>query len=236
MGLIWHYISILLHYLGGKSNNLTHFMEVFEKAIVDNIGDSEKVACYLTGGSDTRAILAVLLHHEYNPTVITYPRGDDQRIAAKIAKKYNLKHVLEEIGSEDRSEISRAQQFLETHKKHSANYDVIFSGHCMDEIWGTFDFARKRLYNVALKKSIVPNLWSAMRINNNLVVPAIEPEVMKELFRVNDYYLREKRLQYEIIERYQPELLDIELSFLDNKMLRIKQMLIPLVRGTLRYG
>ena len=153
-------------------NELKEFIEVFGKAIEKRA--KGRVCCYLSGGHDTRAILSVLLYldNEFDVATGYSPDGrtskEDLEIAKKIVAKFGLNHII--------VECKREEERPRLMREATREYDAVFSGVLMSEylnIWNLHNINRG--YQKASLYGHIPGIYSALKENNNLCVPMLEP-------------------------------------------------------------
>lgn len=230
-----HLLHVAAHYSGLEDEQkLDSFMDVFEECILDEIDEGDDIGIYLTGGFDSRSVLSVLVANGYSPTAITYPRGEDVEIAKKVAEEYDLEHITSPVGSAESAD--RSNQSIETHRQLSPDFDVVFTGKFMDELWGVFDYGRKRAYTRSLRRVVLPQTYQLLKINNNLAAPAVDPRCVEALVELNDYYLMEKRLQKEVIKEFEPELLDVDIALMMPRHTRVRNAFKDRILGVYRFG
>ena len=181
------------------------FIDTFGKAIRREAGNSKKLCCYLSGGYDSRCILAVMLNTGLQPITVTSTGGmtgkEDVDIAKKIAKRFNLSHEVLDIPKYDHE--------IEIQEKIAHRFDKVFNGAFMTEYLNMCSVRNLNLgYMWTCLYKHIPLTYELLRIQNNIVFPMLLQDVKVAFRQVPLRFRRNCILQIHIIKRFQPELLE----------------------------
>ncbi len=193
------------------NNKINNFIDVFERNIIRRTKDMDRIACHLTGGHDSRAILSILLKNKLKVECITgispemkiHPNARyDPLIAHNISKKYDLEH-----------HFIRRGGFLgqRTHWYCSSQkFDVVFSGAMMGNYLNKMNLYNLKLtYQRGILYKHINLVYELMKISPNLCYPIIEKEILDCCRNIPLKYKHNSIIQDEIIKRSFPELLDM---------------------------
>jgi len=174
-----------------------------EKVIMQKIKGKEKICLTLTGGMDTRTLLAILIQNNVKFDAFTHNQPNvkkfrnDVAVAKELASKYAEKHVFVKSthGSWEEQDIRDALK----------DYDVVIFGLMMTELLSKYEFYHKseNSYNEFIKDGIkvietYPSHWYS---------PMLEPSVQNLIKDIPFKYLIFSKVQRELINRWKCSLL-----------------------------
>jgi len=111
-----------------------------------------------------------------------------------------LKHIIVKCSKKERSRLIR---------EATKEYDAVFSGALMSEylnIWNLHNINRG--YQRSSLYRHMPSIYNALKENNNLCVPMLEPEVIESWKKVPPKFKHDCIIQKAIIRHYYPSLLE----------------------------
>lgn len=170
------------------------------KENLDGIQNHE-IGLTLTGGFDSRVVLSALLALGKTPICFTYgnPQNRDIKIASKICKKFDLKHInVASIPAESESYLRDAKETLRIdqgnshlHRSHRMlaikqftaknNIKVLFTGH----------FGGEQIRGLVYNNYFSSSLFEQFNENDVKTLDLIEP-ILKSYFIRDDYYNKEQ--------------------------------------------
>ena len=179
------------------NNGLEQLNTALTDAILKEYVSGKKILLTLSGGMDTRLILAIMLKHGIIPDVMTWDGSPgDIKIAHTISKKYGLNHILVHKKTDDLN-------WKEDVNKVLKNYDIIYYGELMSEVFNKFvrfTESEKKLNNL-ITNFYVWVEYNVDREKCNKIMPCLDKKVMEATekipicFRVYGYINR-KLIQY----------------------------------------
>ncbi len=175
---------------------MSEFNKIFEKAIVDACKD-KIVLLTLTGGLDTRAILAVLIKNEIPFDALTlrqtkrYRHKNDVEVALKLGEKYARFHCL----------IPSTIPWDEANISHN----IILTGYNMTEVLCSYEFIN--LSTDEYIKKLASCFKEMYELPNGFYSPMMDNAVLGAVGDIPTYKLMFSAVQVGIIKEFAPELL-----------------------------
>jgi len=160
-----------------KSSTVTTYeniIESFKRTIEKEVSNADTVALQLSGGKDSRTLLALMYDMGIRPVCLTYSYDDTNPeliIAKSICKKLGLKHKYLKIDPKMYTDKSSIKAIIQTTMgnpnfntmmlfyglRKKLEYDVIFNGNLMTEI---MDTKEHHWYNGNVKDGIIKKVMS----------------------------------------------------------------------------
>jgi hypothetical protein len=191
--------SRLLPHPMRDATKIYDFVSAFEMAILKQI-HQQRVAIHLSGGLDTRTILAVLLKHNIDCDSLTFCNQDDFDLASKLVGYCgNIRHAT----------IFPSRAAMEEHyRDYHGKYNVILSGSGMTELWEYHQYVSKRTKHEGCMYKIPRDMQRIFQSHTNVYYPAFDPDVIEALRQLPNWWRRNKRLQLYIIREFCPGLVE----------------------------
>lgn len=173
------------------------FIDAFEKAIVDKCR-GKNVLLTLTGGMDSRAILAVLVKNDIAFYAYTqrqashYRHKNDVRVAKMLGEKYAYCHY-----------ISKHKPFSES--ATCKMFDVVLTGYLMTELLNLGEFYNKSKEEYANLISDCSDEFT--KLPSNFYTPMNDSAVLSASNHISLYKMIFSIVQRDIIKEFAPELL-----------------------------
>lgn len=197
------------------------FVKKLGEYINDVCKDQKKVCLQLSGGYDTRSILAVLLNYNIKFEVVTsnFSRTNelDKSIVEGICNKYNIKTWYHNYGKDDKF-INGIVSLCE----YTKDYDVVLSGLAFTEILNRFNrnarWCIKKFQDDTLIYTHLPMIYLVTQKYNNVVFPILDYELLNIIRYLPKFCLRDSYIQKKIIKYFHPSLFEFDFVLPDNSL------------------
>lgn len=191
-------MSKLLPHPVRDAEKIHRFTQAFEIAILRQVRLGG-MAIHLSGGLDTRAILAVLVKHNIEVDALTFYNDDDVILAME------LKNICPNI---KKLQVFNSRASMEDYYE-DLKYSVILSGSCMTELWEYYQYVSKKTKHEGFMYKIARDMQRTK--DANIYYPALDDEVISALRQLPRWWRKNKRLQLHIIREFCPRLVqDVE--------------------------
>lgn len=160
-----------------QKNETTHdqIIDAFKDTIHEECVGKSKIAIMLSGGKDSRTLVAIMKEMGLNPTCLTYSydtTNPELAIAKKVSKSVGFEHKylgIDPSAYTNKENIKRILDITDGNPhfhtmtlfyalKDKLDYDVIFNGNLMTELMDTCEY---HWYNGEIKQSLIKKVMNS---------------------------------------------------------------------------